>query len=215
MNAIFVLYKTLVCFEGLAALIGFLTWTKWKHTYLKWFPVYLATITFIEISYYVLCYLQQYDKASLVQQLAVIIEMLFISWFFYQTLGSNQKKVIIAGGITYIVTLVLEKMLLRGSYYYFQSLSYTIGTLFILLYLILFFINLARSEQILGFVKLTKFWMALGMLLFYLGCFPFYGLYNELAKNIELFIPLAIITLMLNHTMYSFFAIGFIWGKPR
>ena len=55
--------------------------------------------------------------------------------------------------------------------------------------------------------------MVTGMLLFYLGTFPFYGLYNELAKDLSIFVPVVWVATSLNYLMYIFFTIGFIWGK--
>ncbi|MEP7319624.1 MAG: hypothetical protein ABI921_12810 [Panacibacter sp.] len=205
----------LVAVEALAAIAGFLTWKKWKDHYLKWFPVYLTMITVRETCYHIFSYLNKGSTASLMYEIAVPVEILFISWFFYCTLTVKNRKVVLAGALLYIVSLVLEKILIDAQGYYFRSLSYTTGNLFILIYLILFLIELVRSEKIFNFQKITVFWIAVGLLIFYMGTFPFYGLYNELAKDINLFIPVAWAATFLNYSMYLCFTIGFIWGKPH
>jgi hypothetical protein len=204
----------LVAAEALAAIAGFITYKKWRRCYLRWFPFYVTLIVMFEAGYYLFRYFGNNTASILMYEIAIPLEMIFINWFFYHTLKKN-KKLIVAGSIIYIIVWLLEKTIFTESDYYFQSLSYTAGNLFILVYLILFFIQLIRSEKLLNFKKLTVFWIALGMLVFYLGTFPFYGLYNELAKNLNIFIPVAWVATSLNYCMYLLFTFGLIWGKPH
>ncbi len=215
MHALTLFTRCLVVAEVLAAVAGFVTWHKWKHSYLKWFPLYLAVIVLLETGYHVFSYFKQHEHASWMYEVAIPVEIIFINWFFYKTLNEKNRKLIIAGVIMYVLVMVLEKTLLSSVTYYFQSLAYTVGNLFILIYLILFFIQLVKSEKILAFNELTSFWIGCGLLVFYLGSFPFYGLYNELAKNINIFMPIAWVATFLNYCMYLLFIIGFIWGKPH
>lgn len=201
--------------EGLAAIAGIVTWHKWKHGYLKWFVIYLTVIFAGELLYWALILYAKGKNAGLIHNIVIPLEILFISWFFYKTLSPKNKTLIIAGVACYVSALVLEKTLLSSISYYFQSLSYTAGNLFILIYIILFFIQIANSEKILAFKKLAVFWIVCGMLVFYLGTFPFYGLYNELAKNLDIFMPAAWVATSLNYCMYLLFTIGLIWGKPH
>lgn len=215
MNAIVVYIKLLVAAELLAAVTGFVTWHKWKHSYFKWLVIYLGIIAFMDIVYYTVYKFHYLDAAGIIKTIQPAIEILFISWFFYKTLAAPASKLPFAGAAFYLLALLLEKTMLKNNAYYFQSLSYTVGTLFILLYLIIFFTQLVRSKNIVTFKQLTIFWVACGMLVFYLGTFPFYGLYNELAKDIDLFIAVAWVATSLNYCMYLLFTAGFIWGKPH
>lgn len=212
--SLFLFTQYLIAAEALAAIAGCLTWNKWKRNYFKWFVIYLLIILIFELSTHLLVFFKMLEEVILVKQIVVPIEILFINWFFYKTLIGSKKKIIIAGAAVYLTALILEKTLVDAAGYYFQSLSYTVGNLFILVYLILFFIEFANSEKILAFKKQTIFWIALGMLIFYLGTFPFFGLYNELMKNMDVFIPIAWAATGLNYCMYILFTIGLIWGKP-
>lgn len=207
--------KWLVAAEALAAISGILTWKKWKDCYLKWLPFYLAVISVLEIVNRTLEHYSKFDTANVITGVEVIFEVFFINWFFYKTLATNKHKIIIAGCTFYTISCIFERTFFIDTGYYFASLSYTVGNLFILIYLILFFIELVNSDKLLNFKKLTVFWIALGMLVFYLGTFPFYGLYNELANDLNLFVPLAWISTSLNYSMYLLFTIAFIWGKPQ
>ena len=215
MNSLVLFTKCLIIAEVISAIAAFATWKKWRGNYINWFPFYLSALILLEFLNYMFNYYHQKEIVSLVYQTSITIEILFVSYFFYKTLSLQKRSITIYGVIAFVIALLLEKTLLKNSSYYFQSLSYTIGTLFILIYLILFFTELVRSKNIFTFNKLTTFWVGLGMLIFYLGTFPFYGLYNELAKNLNLFMPVAWVATFLNYCMYLLFTIGFIWGKPH
>lgn len=213
-SALVLFTKWLVAAEAIAAIAGFLTWKKWKYNYLKWLPFYLAFVSALEIFNRTMEHYSKYDTANAITSVEVVFEILFINCFFYKTLAAGKRKIIIAGCIAYVISWISEKTIFTETAYYFESLSYTVGNLFILVYLILFFTELANSDKLLHFKKLTVFWIALGMLIFYLGTFPFYGLFNELAKNLDIFIPAAWVATALNYCMYFLFTIGLLWGKP-
>jgi hypothetical protein len=214
MKQIVLFTQGLVLIEALAATAAICTWRKWKDGYLKGFIFYLPAITLLEAAHYVFENQKNYATAMRLGEISVAVEMLFISWLFYKMLYGKSKKIPVAGAATYLTILIIEKITVQAEGYFFRSLSYTVGNLFILVYLISFFIQLAKNDRLLQFKKLTVFWIAAGMLLFYLGTFPFYGLYNELAKDIPFFISVAWFATFLNYCMYLFFTIGFIWGKP-
>jgi hypothetical protein len=215
MDPLAVFMKGLVVVEFLAAIAGFFTWSKWKNSNLKWFPFYLFVITALEFCFYLFYGMKKFDTAGFIKEIQVPIEILFINWFFFKTLTKKLRIIIPAGIIIYIVSLILELTWLKSNTYYFESLSATIGNLCILIYCIIYFIDLVNSDKILFFRKLTVFWLVTGMLVFYLGTFPYYGLYNELGKNENLFISISWVALSLNYCMYLLFTIAFIWGKPQ
>jgi hypothetical protein len=213
MKAIILFTQGLLAMEALAALTGFATWQKWKGSFFKWFPIYLLLIVCLEVMHQVFAYHKLFGASVFMYDITIPIEILFISCFFSQLLNKRSRKITVLGAISFALAFTAEKFLMQQQGYFFQSLSYTVGNLFILAYLILYFIELTRGSQLLQFKKLSSFWFASGMLIFYLGTFPFYGLYNELAKDIGFFIKIAWVATFLNYCMYLFFIIGFIWGK--
>ncbi len=60
------------------------------------------------------------------------------------------------------------------------------------------------------------FWVSLGLLLYYLGTFPYYGLRNTFVKDFhDVFVTYTYIEYFLNSLMYLMFTISFIWGNPN
>ncbi len=207
--------KCLLIVECMATIAGLLTWRKYKYNYHKRFIIYLLILVVFEVLYWLFILNNKGTLAALMHEIVIPFEILFINWLFYKILNIKNKKLILSGTVIYVSSLLFEKTLLSNVTYYFQSLSYTVGNLFILIYIILYFIQLVKSNKILVFKKLTEFWIVCGLLVFYLGTFPFYGLYNELAKNLDIFMPVAWVATSLNYCMYLLFTIGFIWGKAH
>lgn len=214
MSALSQFAKYLIVPETIAAITGCLTWKKWKQSYLKWFVIYLHVIVVCEICNR-LDFIQNNASVANVFKYVVPIEVLFINWFFSKAFVFNKRVLIFIGLILYILSWIAENTFLTGTGYFFKSLSYTLGNLFISIYVILFFVEFVKSDKILGYKKMAVFWIVLGMLLFYLGTFPFYGLYNEIVKNRTLFRSVAWVAISLDYCMYLLFTIGFIWGKPH
>lgn len=214
MSALKTFTVCLITAEILAAVTGCATWSKWKNSYIKWFVIYLCLIVVSETCNRLINF-KANSGVNYFTLIIVPIEILFINWFFYKILSPNKKWLIMAGTVLYILSWIIEQTVFTGAGYYFRSLSYTAGNLFIAIYIILFFIEFVKSNKIVRYKKVAVFWIVLGMLMFYLGTFPFYGLYNELAKNLNLFYPVAWVAISLNYCMYILFTIAFIWGKPH
>lgn len=138
MHVLVLFTKWLVFAELLAAVTGLFTWHKWKYNYIRWLPIYLLFIGFLEIGFYFFSYTKQLSVAYFIHEVQSPFEILFISWFFYKTLNTKNRSIILVGAAIYIAALTLEKTLFQNNTYYFQSLSYTIGNLFILIYLIIY-----------------------------------------------------------------------------
>jgi hypothetical protein len=214
MISLFQFTKYLLIIEVLAAIAGCITYSKWKNSYLKWFVIYLCVIVISETCSRMI-HIKSENGVNYFTLIIVPIEILFMNLFFYKSLSSNRKILIIIGSALYIISWLVENTIFNKADYYFRSLSYTFGNLFIAIYTILYFIEFVNSSKILGYKKSAVFWIVLGMLVFYVGTFPFYGLYNELAKNLDIFYPVAWVAMSLNYCMYLLFTIGFIWGKAH
>ena len=85
-----------------------------------------------------------------------------------------------------------------------------------LILILSYFFQLVTSNSILNFKNNMLFWVCLGMLLYYLGTFPYFGLRNTFATNFQdVFNTYTYIAYFLNALMYLMFTISFIWGKPN
>jgi hypothetical protein len=206
-------YKTaLTGFEFLAAIIGFLNWSKIKGNYWQYFPFYLLVLTMSDL---VSIYLPSKSVNIYYTYFIIPLEFLFVFYLFKNNLKYNK---LVWGCITvYIISFLIEIIYENiNQKNVFLSVSYSVGNLLLLILILRYFYFLIYSERILSFNTEPMFWVSLGLLLFYLGTFPYYGLYNLLkTKYFDILVSYTWIMIFLNYAMYLLFAASFIWGKEK
>jgi hypothetical protein len=204
--------------ELVACITGFIYWSKIKGSFWKWFPIYLAVICAVELTADVLNYNQEYEIKNLIyNNFSIPLEFLFFYWLYYKyAIGKRRRQLVILCIIVYLSSIVLDQLYFRNTNFYFNSFSYCIGNMMLLMAIISFFIQFATSNEIIHFKRSMIFWVSLGTLIFYLGSLPFYGLYNLLYKKyFDVFVFYSYIMYVCNWIMYSLFTVAFIWGKPK
>ena len=205
--------------ELLACIAGFLHWKKLRTTYWKWFPFYLAIIFITELTAkYFLYGMNRPDlNGKLYLYFGIPVQFLFFFWLFkqyYQQTSIRNWPYI--GAVCYVISWVIDLVCFTQSRLWFMSFSYTIGNIILLLFILTFFIRTIRSDEILRIRQDIMFWTCLGLLTFYLGTLPFFGLYNTLnEKYPRIFDLYWYIQLGLDYLMYLFFMMAFICGKPK
>jgi len=210
-------------FELVAAITGTIFFYKYKHTCLKYFLYLLWYITFTE--FFVgfakrnefLIYID--DSGQLYNNwfYNLLYFILFITMYLiYLKLIKNSTyklwiKIFI---ISYIIISIINWSIIQNFVLDASVLPYIIGSLFLIISVIFYFIELLKSDKILVFHKQLLFWISVGLLLFHTGTIPFSIEYNGYAL-----IPgvhkLFLIISILSHIMYLIFTFGFIWSKKE
>ncbi len=207
-----ILYLT----EIIACLLGFLYFKKVRGTLWQYFPFYLLFILVGET----LGYISKMNKdvvfnQNLFQYIVIPSEFLFFFWLFYKSFGHKwQKYFSLGSSLIYLSILILNSVLVKNKVFAFFSISYTVGNLLLLIQILIFYLHLISSNELLNFRTNRLFWVSLGLLIFYLGTFPFFGLIHVLYKShYEVYLVYKKIVMVLDSVMYIMFAISFIWGK--
>ncbi len=206
-------YKTaLTGFEFLAAIIGFINWSKIKRTYWQYFPLYLLVLT---ISDLVSIYLPSKSVNIYYTYFIIPLEFTFMFYLFKKNLKYDRLVwfCIVVYVMSFWIEFLYENINRKNI---FLSVSYSVGNLLLLILILRYFYFLIYSERILSFYTEPMFWVSSGLLLFYLGTFPYYGLYNLLkTKYFDILVSYTWIMIFLNYAMYLLFAASFIWGKEK
>jgi len=211
----------LFCLEAVACIVGFLNWRSIKGTYFKWFPVFLL-YTFIADLLGPVLYFSgvKINNDSYYDHFVIPVEFNFFFWLFYMTFRRSQQQKnkrlpIVCVGV-YLISLLVEALHFTKRIYPFYSFSYTIGNLLLLVLILSFFIQMLISNAILSFRSNMMFWVCTGLLIFYLGTCPYYGLRNTFVYRYPTInIIYTYIVLVLDCLMYLMFTFSFIWGKPN
>lgn len=149
--------------------------------------------------------------------IVIPVEFLFFYWFLLNHFNTKKDRIIARTGIVILILgFIIDWLFFYNSKAIFISLSYTLGNLILLILVLHYFKNLIHSKRILNFTKELEFWICLGLLIFYLSTFPFFGLYNYFLDNYPVeFRIYYIVMLVLNIVMYLIFSIGMLWTKSK
>lgn len=184
----------------------------------KIFTIYLGIIVFMEIFGWYLAVNEHYNQNVLwYRYFGMPIQYIFFFWYFGQTLLSKKlNNLFILCFLSYLLSWLLEFHFLPKAFEDKMTISNTVGSLIILLLVFVFFYKLIQAKEILFFYKKQSFWISVGVLIYYLGSFPFYGAGNYLySHNPNLYMIYIQIVFVLACIMYLLFAASFIWGKQK
>lgn len=213
-----ILQNVLLIIEIMSAIVALIMFYKWKNTHWRYFIFYLCFIAVAEITCWLL---RKYEVFSLLRiiymYLVIPVEFLFYYWFFYKLMpGKNIKTLTVWATIIYLAALVLEAVNLNGPAVYFLSISYTVGNIFLLVFIFIYLNHLVNAPRATTMYYNFGFWFSLVLIMFYMFTCPLYGTFNQLRRdNREFFIDYYNLALLLNIVMYLSFSIAFIWSQPK
>lgn len=199
----------------LVGFFGFIyTWNQPK-SYWKSFPIFLIALAILDKSGILI---NKYLGHSYIVYYFTLFIIPFQIIYYLWVLNKNMKterRLHYIGLAVYFLSLIAEVLFYRTSKSpYFLSLSYTIGNFVLLASILRYFYQLSINEKILTFFRERMFWISLGLLIFWLGTLPFYGIFNFLYDSYpDIFHYYYPFVLVFNYTMYTCFLISFIWGK--
>jgi len=218
MGTIQILDTALNVLEIVSCITGFILFKKLRGSYWRWFPYYLA---FIVVAEFTGKYFLEHKMLAACEKFCnlfeVPVEFLFFFWLFYRNFReSKYRKIPLMCIAAYLLCWLTDNLFLSKMNFWFYSFSYTCGNLLLLVLILTYFIGLVTTDAILKYKQDMLFWVSTGLLLFYLGTFPYYGLRNTLVYNYkQLYITYSYIMYILNCLMYLMFTFSFIWGKPN
>jgi hypothetical protein len=197
--------------ESLACITGFICWARLYPRFWRIFPVYLFIITCCEFAGWYMNGHGIKGAKAMYSYFVVPLEFLFMYFLYYKNLPKHFHKTVFALSLIYILFWGAELIFVQHTKWIWFSMSYSVGSIIMLILGIIYFLQLLKSEKLLTYKKQIFFWVNLGLMLFYVGTFPFYAtmsvLYNE-APNLYAF--LYWMSKILDYVMYIFFIIGFL-----
>ncbi len=206
----------------ITAVVAMLNYFNLKNDYYRNFSIYLLIILlldrYIRYFYRLLTDDQQIMgvySSYYYNYLVIPFEFLFISWLFFKKLD-RFKNLIQVGTFIYLIIWLIEIYNRFGTgHIYFFTYSYQIGSLWMLIIALTYFIDIMQSNRIIDFHKERFFYVSLGIIIFYVFTLPIHVFMEVLKKSEDDLVRNLpnILSFPLNSIMYSLFAASFIWGK--
>lgn len=209
------LRAALITAEFLSAIIALIYLFRMNWSYWSWFCIYLLFIFSQELYWFFNRSLFDVTAQTYYALIGIPVQYLFLFWLFALKSLKN-KALFLSCTFIYLSTYIPVEI------YYkkidtIYSLNLTTGTFILLVLIILEFIKQIKSDDILKFRENRMFYITIGVILFFIGTYPFFAFYDILHgetyhKIWEMYYLYFIIS---NCCMYTLFAISLIWGKTR
>lgn len=207
---------------NIAVVVSLFYFNRLKDNYFRYFSIYLLAITVLDL-YCSKFYRLLTDDRDLwpiysnffANHVKIPLQYFFFSWFYYKRLD-RFKEVVKTGTFIYLSTWVIESIYRFGSgYKAFFTYSYQIGTLWVLILSLFYFVDLIKSDRIIDFYKERFFYVSTGLVIFYVFSMPLHVFKPILDQSSDSFIKglYRNYSYPLNITMYLLFAASFIWGR--
>lgn len=207
------LNKLLLGAEFTTALISLYYLPKIKYTYWKWFTFYLCFVFIQEFLWKDTKFIFNIKKQEYYAFLGIPFQYLFLYWL-YGLKSLKSKKIFFISSLIYLTTFIPFEIFdqkIRILY----PVNLTIGSIILIVLVVLEFLKQIRNDNILKFKENKMFYINLGVILFYVGTYPFSAFYHELLKHIDIWNAYYFYFVTSNIFMYLLFAASFIWGKHQ
>lgn len=198
--------------QVIAAVIAILTYSKYNKTPLRFFPIILIYTALNEI----IGGLQIFASNNvLIYNIYNIISFLFFQYIFWHYVKKNRyRNWIIISMILYLLTCIINPFF-QNFQFESQLLSYIVGACSLLFCIILYFIEILSTSQVLIINRELLFWISIGLLLFYSGYIPIKLTRIFFEHESNLYLTLRIVHRSLIVIMNACFVIGFLWMKKK
>ena len=178
--------------------------------YLRLFPVFLLLTIIVELiaAYYMRIY-KSYPTT--LYSLFTSFEFLFYAYVLKEIINNRRMKKIFFYVAGLYLTLVILNFLFVQKTSSFTSVTYVLGSVFIVAGSIYYFYEQFQLPQSVNLARQPAFWICSGLLFYYCCGFPVYGPWNFL-KSVPYFIQknLYVFVVLLNVFLYSSFTIAFL-----
>ncbi|WP_130735630.1 hypothetical protein [Flavobacterium sp. J27] len=207
------LSNLLFLLEIIASLIALVYYKTIKETYWKWFTFYLFIIFLCDVCIVKLVPSLGIKKQFFHAYIVIPLQFIFFYWLYaYQSL--KKKSIFWLFLLLYVLSFIpIELYFARLKVVY--SFNYTVGSFLLMILVFLEFQKQIKNDAILKFKQNKMFYINMGIMLFYVGTLPFFGLYNLIVKEPEIWNMYYLYFLLSNCLMYLLFTASFIWGKAK
>ncbi len=209
-NLMLIIKSSVKYLELITAIIGAIYYYKYKNSSLKWFLFLLFYIAFNDfLGLFMRVYLGIKHNAIL-YNIMYIINFTILYYVYKTHIKNNTSKKV----ITYFLYLYLLSVIINGFYVNYlmkaQSIPFIIGSLFLIISIIIYFVEILNSEEILFIKKNLLFYISVGLLLYYTSSIPFRIVQDYYTTNFNILYGIKFCFVII---MNLFFIYGFIWSK--
>lgn len=200
--------------EILCALVASIFFFKYKSSSLKWLLVHLWLIVIGELVGMKL-YFAGLENRWIYNLLGVEEFVIFMYIFYGLTTKDKLRKVIKTLSVIGVSLIGIDALFFTKTIYdAYLNYTFALTSIFIASVSIWYLLEMVRSDKVLDLKKNLSFWLAVGLLFYYLCTLPVTILSNIIP---EIWESNGNVTMMVqtisSYLLYGSFILGFIWTK--
>ncbi|QHI35266.1 hypothetical protein IMCC3317_06120 [Kordia antarctica] len=197
--------------EITAAIIGSIYFYKYKNSYLRYFLIFLWYVVVNELIGKYIADVLTHDNL-IYYNVYLFINFLFLFSVYWHFLNRKKyKKIVIYFSLTYAIFFILNGIFIENYYSNLVSIPFIIGSCFLIITIIFYFVEILNSERVLFMTRYLLFWISVGVLLFNIGIIPWLIFRKYFFETYEAnFEWMNILSLSLSLILNISYIIGFI-----
>lgn len=179
--------------------------------YLRLFPLFLACSVFVEIRADIIRTGVGSGNNLLLYNFFVIVEFIFYLYVLKSVIFSPSVKKKMNWIIFFFIVLTGTNQVISLKVENFQSVTYAMGSMLIVIYSIFYFYELFNLPEFVDLLREPSFWIVSGLLFYYTCTYPFTGMINHLASIPKLsYTTIEFLFTWTNVLLYLIFTIAFL-----
>ncbi len=202
----------IIIFQFLIAIIGSIYFYKYKKTFLKYF---LIVLWYVAINDLLGFFLRNNDyKVEILYNIYYLVVFNYLMFLFRNYVTRKSHKKLISSFICIYTLSFLINGFFENYIIQFSRAPYIIGASFLVISIIIYYIDILNSEKVLYVNKNLLFWISTGVIIYYCGNIPYKivrSYANQLRDVPVEFLVLCILTIVMNLC----FIIGFVWSDSK
>lgn len=200
----------------ISALINTIFFYKYSTGRAKYFLYSIWFIAITEFSYRPLYYFLDSNPniSKIIANTYTLLQFSFyFIWYRYLMKNKTNRRIMVWFMIMFYVSFILISLFSQGFTETTQSRVHVAGTIFLVVSIVLYLMEVLASEFTLNFGRSVYFWFSLGLLLFHVPFMPFYFIaeYLKFGKSDSY----TMVIFGLNLIMHSCFIFGVLWSRKK
>ncbi|MDO5969116.1 hypothetical protein Q4Q35_04780 [Flavivirga aquimarina] len=197
----------------ITAVIALVNYKKYKFSTEKYFLPFLWIVFILDFSCGILADLYSFNIYLIYNIFIGISFIFYYNWYYSILLRELHKKLTLFFAFIFVIVIITNFILNKNDE--FLDYSFVTGAIFIVILTGFYFYELANTDSIFSIKYKLSFWIALAIILFYVGMIPFMLLSKYFNLAFEANDTFIIILISLNMILYCFYIIGFLWTKKK
>ncbi len=193
--------------ELLTFIVSLATFYKYRHTVLKYLPVFLGLTAVLEL----FCFYFYSINNVWLYNIRTVLEFNFYAFIFWHYLNRFNRKLLLAFLVVFnSVTVLIYIFKIQDFLVEPISYSYILSYFFLIFVIIILFNQILKSEKpVEGISRNLLIWISFGLLIYYGTSLPLFSI----SISGDLRYQLVNILFFAVEVMNVLFIIGFIWSK--